>query len=148
MKIANWILNFISKRMNDVYLKRYEDYGNLFLTLWLSFMIVTVVCMFVYPFNAVPIMMVVAFYLSGLLCYAIWSIYNKLHEIILQAVEAKDAATKAFSQLGNNDFDFSKVLSDPEFSKMVSEMKEHYTKNVQENDDFLKEIEKNMGGKF
>ena len=68
--------------------------------------------------------------------------------MISEALVAQEAASKAFGQLGDNNFNFSGVLSDPEFAKMVTEMKEHYTKNVQENDDFLKEIEQKMGGKF
>jgi len=153
-RIANWLMGYITRKLDPTNLEKYKRLREIGFFVLTTGLFCTLILMLFHLILFIPgvgdaswvnqsyesLRCPIYFYGVTLVGY----LYYKWHYFISSMIEQASVAKNAFSDIFENQ-DFSRVLNDPEFMNMVSNMKEEYTKNIGENDDFLKEIERNIG---
>jgi hypothetical protein len=159
-RILIWVMNFISKKLDPSKLEKYKRYTegsfNAYLVLlfvMISFMIALVVLAILGLDYSLPLISLYYLYVLFLVSYLRFKWYSILYNKVREMSAIKDTFSNIFGgNLGMFDggeglLNMLKDLNNemPPLDESLSEIKESYDKNVSENDDFLKEIEKNIG---
>lgn len=158
-RIIIWLMNFISKKLDPLKLEKYKRNIEYSFKTYLLFFFINIALILVFITSIIfglnfNVYLFVYAYVLFLVSYLHFKWYSILHNKVQEMLAIKNIFSNIFGgNLGMfeggegllnmlKDLDPSKM---PSLDETLSEIKESYDKNVSENDDFLKEIEKNIG---